>query len=65
MNKIKFKYVNTKNAVDYACEKYHVHNSKELTYIWEQYQDAGAVKRKISSDKRKLKITITPAWYAD
>ena len=38
-NKVKFKYVNTKNAVDYACEKYHVHNSRELIYIWEQYRD--------------------------
>lgn len=38
-NKVKFKYVNTKNAVDYTCEKYHVHNSRELIYIWEQYQD--------------------------
>ncbi|MCI8327246.1 MAG: hypothetical protein HFI37_05660 [Lachnospiraceae bacterium] len=40
LNKIKYRYVNTKNAVDYACEKYHVHNSKELTYIWEQYLEA-------------------------
>lgn len=38
-NKVKFKYVNTKNAVDYTCEKYHVHNSRELIYLWEQYQD--------------------------
>lgn len=37
LNKITFKYVNVTNAVDYACEKYHVRNSYELTYIWEQY----------------------------
>lgn len=43
-NKVKYKYVNTKNAVDYVCEKYHVHNSKELTYIWEQY--LGAMREK-------------------
>lgn len=37
LNGVKLKYVNITNAVDYACEKYHVHNSNELNYIWEQY----------------------------
>lgn len=37
LNKIKFKYVNVTNAVDYAREKYRVKNSYELNYIWEQY----------------------------
>ncbi len=40
MNKISFKYVNVTNAVDYACEKYHVENSYELNYIWDQYLEA-------------------------
>lgn len=40
MNKVKFKYVNITNAVDYACERYHVKNSYELNYIWEQYIEA-------------------------
>ncbi|GFI31461.1 MAG: hypothetical protein HFH50_14395 [Lachnospiraceae bacterium] len=40
MNKVKFKYVNVTNAVDYACEKYHVKNSYELSYIWDQYLEA-------------------------
>ncbi len=40
LNKTKIKYVNTTNAVDYACEKYHVANSYELNYIWEQYMEA-------------------------
>lgn len=40
LNKIKFKYVNVTNAVDYACEKYHVKNSYELSYIWDQYLEA-------------------------
>ena len=39
-NHVKIKYVNIKNAVDYACEKYHVKNSYELTYIWERYLEA-------------------------
>ena len=37
LNKIKFKYVNVTNAVDYAREKYHVKNAYEFNYIWEQY----------------------------
>jgi hypothetical protein len=37
-NRVKAKYVNIKNAVDYACDKYHVKNSYELTYLYEQFQ---------------------------
>ena len=40
MNKVKFKYVNVTNAVDYACEKYHVKNAYELSYLWDQYLEA-------------------------
>lgn len=39
-NHIKIKYVNMKNAVDYACDKYHITNSKQLTYMYERYQDS-------------------------
>lgn len=39
-NRVKIKYVNIKNAVDYTCEKYHVKNSYELTYVYERYQEA-------------------------
>lgn len=37
LNKTKIKYVNITNAVDYACEKYHVKNARDLEYQWEQY----------------------------
>jgi hypothetical protein len=40
LNKTKVKYVNITNAVDYAREKYHVRNAKEMEYQWEQYQEA-------------------------
>lgn len=36
-NRIKIKYVNAKNAVDYTCNRFHVKNSKELTFNYEQY----------------------------
>lgn len=40
LNRTKIKYVNITNAVDYACEKYHVKGSRELNYRWQQYQEA-------------------------
>lgn len=40
LNGVKLKYVNITNAVDYACEKYHVQNANELNYIWQQYLEA-------------------------
>lgn len=39
-NRMKAKYVSVANAVDYACEKYRVQNSMELSYLWEQYLEA-------------------------
>ncbi len=39
-NQMKAKYVNVTNAVDYAIEKFHVRNSMELNYMWEQYMEA-------------------------
>lgn len=47
-NKLTFKYVNVKNAVDYSCEKYKVHNSYELNYLWEQYLLATKERNKLS-----------------
>ncbi|MBO5246869.1 MAG: hypothetical protein J6B28_06370 [Eubacterium sp.] len=40
LNKTKIKYVNITNAVDYAYEKYHVKNARELEYQWDQYLEA-------------------------
>lgn len=37
LNKVKYRYVNVTNAVDYAREKYHVKNAYEFNYVWEQY----------------------------
>ena len=38
------------DAVDYACEKYHVRNGKELEYIWECYMDAVKQKEKFEQN---------------
>lgn len=55
-NKVKIKYVNIKNAVDYACEKYHVNNSQELTYNYEQFIE-------ITKEREKLKETNEDLIY--
>ncbi len=39
-NRVKIKYVNMKNAVDYACEKYHVRNAAEFEETYELFQEA-------------------------
>ena len=45
-NRVKIRFVNTKNAVDFTCEKYHVHNAKELEFLYEQYQEEAREKEK-------------------
>lgn len=37
LNKVKIKYVNCTNLLDYSYEKFHVSNSKELHYHWQEY----------------------------
>lgn len=54
LNKTKVKYVHSTNAVDYACEKYHVHNSYELNYLWEQYMEAVREKEKYERNSADL-----------
>lgn len=39
-NKVKIKYINVANAVDYACEKYHVRSASELSQQWDYYMEA-------------------------
>lgn len=53
-NKVKYKYVNMANAVDYACEKYHVKDSKELEYVWTCYMDAVKQKEKFEQNSEDL-----------
>ena len=37
LNKVKIKYVNCTNLLDYLYEKFHVHNAQELHYHWQEY----------------------------
>lgn len=38
LNKVKIKYVNSKNAIDYTYAKFGVNSSHELRFEWEEYQ---------------------------
>lgn len=40
LNKVKIKYVNITNAVDYGRNRFHVRDSREFEYLWEMYQNA-------------------------
>ncbi|MEG1292529.1 MAG: hypothetical protein RSD28_09565 [Lachnospiraceae bacterium] len=53
-NKVKLKYVTITNAVDYACEKFHVKNSYELNYIWEQYLEEVKAREKYEKTNEDL-----------
>ena len=49
-NRVKIRYVNAKNAIDYTCERFRVKDSKELTYNYEQYIE-------VCKEREKLKQT--------
>lgn len=55
-NRVKIKYVNAKNAIDYTCERFHVKDSKELTYNYEQYIE-------VCKEREKLKQTNEDLEY--
>lgn len=53
-NKVKIKYVNIANAVDYTCEKYHVESAAELEQQWEYYMEAVREKEKYQRTNEDL-----------
>ena len=50
LNKVKIKYVNCTNLLDYLYEKFHVNNAKELHYHWQEYM-------RIVEEERRFKKT--------
>ncbi len=38
-NRVKIKYVNVTNVLDYNYTKYHISNAYELEYMWEKFQE--------------------------
>ena len=55
-NRVKIRYVNAKNAVDYTHERFHVKDSKELTYNYEQFIE-------VCKEKERLKQTNEDLEY--
>ena len=53
-NRVKIKYVNIKNAVDYTCRRFHVKNSRELIYNYEQYQEVSREREKFTAVNEDL-----------
>ena len=58
-NKVKIKYVNMQNAVDYACEKYHVTSAAELNKTWEAYMEAIKQREKFEKNSDDLEYYTT------
>ena len=54
LNKAKIKYVNTKNAIDYCKEKYHVKNAAALATLYENFQEAKRLRQKYSENNEDL-----------
>ncbi|MCI8993442.1 MAG: hypothetical protein HFG80_12095 [Eubacterium sp.] len=68
LNKVKIKYVNTTNALDYTSEKFGVKNSYELEYQWEQYMETlreqenlNRLKEELEYNKRELRSKMDRA----
>ena len=54
LNKVKIKYINTTNCLEYTYEKFAVNNSMELEHIWHQYEEMQKRERKIRENIDKL-----------
>ncbi len=54
LNKVKIKYVNNTNYLEYTYEKYGVNSAMELEHIWQQYEAMRQKERKIRSNADKL-----------
>lgn len=54
LNKVKLKYINVANAVDYACEKYHVKSAGELESQWQYYLEAVKERQKYQRTNEDL-----------
>ncbi len=54
LNKVKIKYVNSKNAIDAVYKRFDVNSSHELRYDWEQYQQIKREEEAFSRCGREL-----------
>lgn len=59
LNKVKIKYVNSTNLLDYLYEKFHVHSAQELHYHWQEYM------RIVEEERRFKKTAESIDFYTD
>lgn len=59
LNKVKIKYVNCTNLLDYLYEKFHVSNAQELHYHWQEYM------RIVEEERRFQKIAESIDFYTE
>jgi hypothetical protein len=54
LNVVSMKYANVTKAVEYIKDKFNIHSSVELNYIWEQYMDAVRQKERLLKNNDDL-----------
>ncbi|MBP3567994.1 MAG: hypothetical protein J6K04_02400 [Lachnospiraceae bacterium] len=59
LNKVKIKYVNCTNLLEYLYEKFHVGNSQELHYHWQEYM------RIVEEERRFQKTAESIDFYTE
>lgn len=56
LNKVKVKYINNTNALDYIYEKYDINSAKELEYRWELYNTMVRDEKKYYQTNSELRV---------
>jgi hypothetical protein len=54
LNVVSMKYANVTKAVEYIKDKFNIHSSTELNYVWEQYMDAVRQKERLLKNNDDL-----------
>lgn len=54
LNRVKIKYINNRNMIDYNCEKFHVKNAADFEKQWIDYRRAKEYERKFQENTEQL-----------
>ena len=54
LNRVKIKYINNRNMIDYNCEKFHVKNAADFEKQWVDYRRAKEYERKFQENTEQL-----------
>ena len=56
LNKVKIKYINNTNALDYSYQKYMVNSVAELGYLWEQYLKSKGEEKQYKKNTEQIEV---------